>query len=163
LAVLAGDSSEVAAIVARVPGAIAQRMQQDALVTELPHMLYGGDTPLHLAAAALRYDVARALLASGAPVDAVNRRGATVLHYACDSRPSSATWDPTAQRRIIELLVSRGAAVYPPGRGRGTALPPAGPRPRPAAGSALPAPRAAPPPPPQKGGPTPVPPAVPPP
>ena len=122
MAVLAGDSSEVAAIVARVPGAIAQRMQQDALVTELPHMLYGGDTPLHLAAAALRYDVARALLASGAPVDAVNRRGATVLHYACDSRPSSATWDPTAQRRIIELLVSRGAAVDRPDRGGVTAL-----------------------------------------
>src|SRR5256885_5376504 len=126
MAVLAGDSSEVAAIVAREPGAIAQRMQQDALVTELPHMLYGGDTPLHLAAAALRYDVARALLASGAPVDAVNRRGATVLHYACDSRPSSATWDPTAQRRIIELLVSRGAAGYPPGPGGGEALPRAG-------------------------------------
>src|SRR5262249_14219430 len=92
------------------------------LVTELPHMLYRGDTPLHLAAAGLRYDAVRALLAAGAPVDAVNRRGATVLHYACDPRPSSATWDPPAQRRIIELLVSRGAAVDRPDRDGVTAL-----------------------------------------
>jgi ankyrin repeat protein len=121
-AVLANDSSEIAAIAARTPGAIAQPTEEDVLITELPHMLYRGDTPLHLAAAGLRYDAARALLAAGAPVDAVNRRGATVLHYACDPRPSSPTWDPVAQRRIIELLVSRGAAVDRPDRGGVTAL-----------------------------------------
>jgi ankyrin repeat protein len=85
-------------------------------------MLYQRDTPLHLAAAGLRYGAAHALLAAGTSVDAVNRRGATVLHYACDARPSSATWDPAAQRRIIELLVSRGAAVDRPDRGGVTAL-----------------------------------------
>ena len=122
VAILANDSSEIAAIAARTPSAIAQRMQQDVLVTELPHMLYQGDTPLHLSAAALRYHAARALLAAGAPVDAVNRRGATALHYACDPRPSSATWDPAGQRRIIELLVSRGAAVDRPDRGGVMAL-----------------------------------------
>ncbi len=122
LAVLANDSSEIAAIALRTPSAIAQRMEQDVLVTELPHMLYRGDTPLHLAAAGLRYDAARALLAAGTPVDAVNRHGATVLHYACDPRPSSATWDPDAQRRIIELLVSCAAAVDRPDRGGVTAL-----------------------------------------
>jgi ankyrin repeat protein len=122
LAVLANDSSDIAAIAATTPSAIAQPMEQDVLVTELPHMLYRGDTPLHLAAAGLRYEAARALLAAGAPVDAVNRRGATVLHYAGDPRPSSATWDPAAQRRIIELLVSHGAAVDQPDRGGVTAL-----------------------------------------
>jgi ankyrin repeat protein len=122
VAVLANDSSEIAAIAARTPSAIAQRIEQDVLVTELPHMLYRGDTPLHLAAAGLRYDAARALLAAGTPVEAVNRRGATVLHYACDPRPSSASWDPGVQRRIIELLVSRGAAVDRPDRGGVTAL-----------------------------------------
>ena len=110
MAVLADDSSEIAAIAARTPSAIAQRIEQE------------GDTPLHLSAAALRYDAARALLAADAPVDAVNRRGATALHYACDPRPASATWDPAAQRRIIELLVSRGAAVDLPDRGGVTAL-----------------------------------------
>jgi ankyrin repeat protein len=122
VAVLANDSSEIAAIAARTPSAVAQRVEQDVLVTELPHMLYRGDTPLHLAAAGLRHDAARALLAAGAPLDAVNRRGATVLHYACDPRPASATWDPAAQRRIIKLLVSRGVAVDQPDRGGVTAL-----------------------------------------
>ena len=62
-----------------------------------------GDTPLHLAAAALRYDAARALLAASAPVNAVNRRGAAALHYACDPRPLSSRWDPDTQRRLVEL------------------------------------------------------------
>jgi ankyrin repeat protein len=122
VAVLANDPSEIAAIAASTPSATSQRIQQDVLVPELPHMLYRGDTPLHLAAAGLRHDAAGALLTAGAPVDAVNRRGASVLHYACDPRPSSATWDPDAQRRIIELLVSHGAAVDQLDRGGVTAL-----------------------------------------
>ena len=75
-AVLANDPAQIAAIVARSPGMAAQRMAGDLFVAELPHMLYRGDTPLHLAAAGLRYDAARALLAAGAPVNAVNPRGA---------------------------------------------------------------------------------------
>ena len=84
-AVLANDSSWITA------AAAAQRMDEDVFVAELPHQLYWGDTPLHLAAAGLRHDAAHALLAVGAPVDAVNRRGATALHYACDPRPLSPT------------------------------------------------------------------------
>jgi hypothetical protein len=64
--------------------------------------------PLHLAAARLRYQTARALLAVGAPVNAVNRRGAAALHYACDSRPLSPRWDPDAQRRVIALRRAEG-------------------------------------------------------
>ena len=115
-AVLANDTSRI------TPAAAAQRMDGGFLVTELPHWLYQGDTPLHLAAAGLRYAAARALLAAGAPVNAVNRRGATALHYACDPRPLSPTWDPDAQRRIIELLVSAGAAVDHSDRGGVTPL-----------------------------------------
>jgi ankyrin repeat protein len=115
-AVLANDQSRI------TPAAAAQRMDEDLLVGELPHWLYRGDTPLHLAAAGLRYDAARALLAAGGPVNAVNRRGATALHYACDPRPLSPTWDPPAQRRIIELLVSAGATVDLPDRGGVTPL-----------------------------------------
>jgi ankyrin repeat protein len=121
MAVLANDPSEIATIAARTPGAIAQRMEEDVLVPGM-HWLYRGDIPLHLAAAGLRYDAVCALLAAGSPVDAVNRRGATALHYACDPRPSSTTWDPAAQRRVIELLVSHGAAVDQPDRGGVTAL-----------------------------------------
>jgi ankyrin repeat protein len=115
-AVLANDPSRI------TPAGATQRMDEDRLVPELPHQLYRGDTPLHLAAAGLRYDAARALLAAGAPVNAVNRRGATALHYACDARPLAPTWDPAAQRRIIELLVSAGAAVDQTDRGGVTPL-----------------------------------------
>src|SRR6476646_8525339 len=96
-------------------------MDEDLLSTDV-HWLYRGDTPLHLAAAALRYDAARALLAAGTPVNAVNRRGAAALHYACDPRPLSPTWNPAAQQRTIELLVSAGATVDRPDRGGVTPL-----------------------------------------
>jgi ankyrin repeat protein len=115
-AVLANDPSRITAAGA------ARRMDEDLFVAELPHQLYRGDTPLHLAAAGLRHDAARALLAAGTPVNAVNRRGATALHYACDPRPSSATWDPDTQRRIIDLLVSAGATADHPDRGGVTPL-----------------------------------------
>jgi ankyrin repeat protein len=115
-AVLANDPSRI------TPAAAAQRMDEDLFVPELPHQLYRGDTPLHLAAAGLRYDAARALLAAGTPVNAVNRRGATALHYACDPRPLSPTWDPPAQRRVIDLLVSAGTTVDHPDRGGVTPL-----------------------------------------
>jgi ankyrin repeat protein len=114
-AVLADDPSLITA------AAAAQRMEQDLLVEEV-HWLYRGDTPLHLAAAGLRYAAAGALLAAGAPVNAVNRRGATALHYACDPRPRSPAWDPETQRRVIELLVSAGAAIDQPDRGGVTPL-----------------------------------------
>ena len=59
---------------------------------------------------------------AGAPANAVNRRGAAALHYACDPRPSSQTWDPASQRQIIELLIACEAAVDRPDRGGVTAL-----------------------------------------
>jgi ankyrin repeat protein len=114
-AVLAGDLSQITAASA------GQRMEEDLLIPGV-HWLYRGDTPLHLAAARRQYEAARALLAAGTPVNAVNRRGAAALHYACDSRPRSATWDPDAQRRVIELLVSAGATVDQPDRGGVTPL-----------------------------------------
>ena len=100
-AALANDVSRI------TPAEAAQRMDVDLLITDV-HWLYRGDTPLHLAAAGLRYDAARALLAAGTPVNAVNRRGAAALHYACDPRPLAPTWNPAAQQRTIELLVSAG-------------------------------------------------------
>ncbi len=115
-AVLADDLAGIAS------GRAGASMSEDVFVEQVPHMLYRGDTPLHLAAAALRHEAARALLAAGAPVDAVNRRGAGPLHYACDPRPSLGIWDPAAQRQIIELLISYGAVVDRADRGGVTAL-----------------------------------------
>jgi ankyrin repeat protein len=110
-AALADDPAAITAVTAETPGAPAQRVSEDLFSPELSHQLYRGDTPLHLAAAGLRLAAAHALLAAGAPVDAVNRRGAAALHYACDHRPLSQTWDPDAQRRTLELLLAHAATV----------------------------------------------------
>jgi hypothetical protein len=97
-AVLANDSSRIAAISARTPGAAAQRMEEDLFVAELPHMLYRGDTPLQLAAAGLRHDAARALLAAGTPVNAINRRHRTV-HSRCGLPHQRPPW-PVRSRGV---------------------------------------------------------------
>ncbi|MFI5952896.1 ankyrin repeat domain-containing protein [Cryptosporangium sp. NPDC051539] len=117
-AVLADDAAGIAVLA----DAVSDRVEHDFLVPEVGHALYRGDTPLHLAAAGLRYEAARALLALGASADAVNRRGATSLHYACDPRPSSPVWHPDAQRRVVRVLVDAGAVVDRPDRGGVTAL-----------------------------------------
>jgi hypothetical protein len=76
-AVLANDPSRITAIEAGTPGAATQRMDEDLLVPELPHQLYRGDTPLHLAAAGLRHDAAHALLhLAVAPTGASGTAGA---------------------------------------------------------------------------------------
>jgi hypothetical protein len=49
---------------------------------EISHYAYAGDTPLHMAAAAYRREIAEELVARGANVSARNRRGAEPLHYA---------------------------------------------------------------------------------
>lgn len=77
--------------------------------TEIEHYVYAGDTPLHVAAAAYRPDIARLLLARGALVDARNRRGAEPLHYAADGGPNFATWNPAAQAATITCLIGAGA------------------------------------------------------
>jgi ankyrin repeat protein len=94
------------------PGSAVARMVQGYLVRSIPHALYVGDTPLHLAAASLRGWAARMLLERGADPNAANRRGASPLHYACDPRPrSSGVWDPPAQVEMIGLLLDAGADV----------------------------------------------------
>jgi hypothetical protein len=71
--------------------------------------IYAGDTALHVAAAAYRPDMVRALLAAGADVRARNRRGAEPLHAAGVGNPGSPTWDPPAQAATIALLIESGA------------------------------------------------------
>jgi ankyrin repeat protein len=97
-------------------------MSTDFFVEVVPHMLYRGDTPLHLAAAALKVVAARRLLERGADVNAENRRGALALHYACDPRPNAGTWNPERQTEVIQLLVSHGAELDHADRGGVTPL-----------------------------------------
>ena len=117
-----GDAA-VARLLRESPDYAQARMSEDYLVEMIPHWLYVGDTPLHLAAAALRTRAAEILLECGADVNARNRRGATPLHYACDPRPKSGgVWDPAEQSQLINLLVQHGASVDDADRGGATAL-----------------------------------------
>jgi hypothetical protein len=72
---------------------------------EILHYMYGGDTALHMAAAAFRRPVAELLVTQGADLRAKNRHGAEPLHYAADTNH----WDPTAQAETIKYLLSVGA------------------------------------------------------
>ncbi len=120
-AILAGEK-ETARVLQLDQVAARASASHDVLIKSVPHWLYAGDTPLHLAAAALQPGTAEILLQSGADPNAENRRGATPLHYACDPRPNSrGNWNPTAQAAVIEVLIRHGAN---PDRGdRGGATP----------------------------------------
>lgn len=77
----------------------------DFFFTEIRHYIYGGDTALHMAAAACSRPIAELLVSQGANCRARNRRGAEPLHYASDGNWSK----PQAQREVIEYLISIGA------------------------------------------------------
>src|SRR5262245_4255693 len=116
-AVLVGKKETARALRAE-PDAGRTTISRDVLVDSIPHWLYVGDTPLHLAAAASRLESAKVLLEAGADPNAVNRRGATPLHYACDPRPKSrGARNSSAQVAIIEALVKHGADVNQGDRG----------------------------------------------
>ena len=111
--VVAGNTEEVARLLADHPALAAKPSEVGATRTdharfffaEISHYLYEGDTPLHMAAAAFRRDIAELLIAHGANCRANNRRGAEPLHYAADTN----RWDPIAQAETIEYLISIGA------------------------------------------------------
>ncbi len=86
--------------------------RQDAatyFLDPIRHYVYAGDTALHIAAAAYLRPTAELLVAKHASVRARNRRGAEPIHYAADASPGCASWDPAAQRSIIEYLIAVGA------------------------------------------------------
>ncbi len=94
---------------AQVEHGATRQESTDYFLVEIGHYVYAGDTALHIAAASNRPDIARALVAAGADVHAKNRRGAQPLHYAADSQPGAANWDPDAQAATIAYLIEAGA------------------------------------------------------
>lgn len=79
---------------------------------EIVHWIYAGDTPLHVAAAGYRVEIARMLLDAGAdPGSAKNRRASQPLHYASDGYLESAHWDAKRQVAMIRLLLKAGARI----------------------------------------------------
>jgi len=86
-----------------------RQVATDYYFKAIEHYVYGGDTALHIAAAAYAVEISKELLAKGANVRARNRRGAEPLHYAVDGIPDSPGWNPAAQEAIIQCLIEAGA------------------------------------------------------
>jgi len=115
--IVAGDDATVTRLLAASPDLARASLQEGATrqsavdwyLSGMNHYLYAGDTALHVAAAAYRPEIARALVALGADLGARNRRGAQPLHYAADGAPGSTTWNPGAQAEIISCLIDAGA------------------------------------------------------
>jgi len=121
-AILTGEA-ELRRVLRDVPDAYRMPMREDLLIETIPHWLYVGDIPLHLAAAALTPKTVELLLQSGSDPNAKNRRGASPLHYACDARPNSGgSWDPAAQVAVIASLVGHGAVLDSADRAGSTPL-----------------------------------------
>jgi hypothetical protein len=107
-----GDVGEVSSRLRATPALatmalpVSAKVQQpkEPFFTEICHYMYGGDTALHMAAAAFSRPVAELLVSHGADWRAKNRRGAVPLHYAADGNRSA----PLAQADVIEYLISVG-------------------------------------------------------
>lgn len=79
---------------------------------KIAHWIYVGDTPLHLAAAGYRVEIARLLLASGAdPNSILNHRESSPLHYAADTCLTSKVWSAPRQVETIRCLLDAGARI----------------------------------------------------
>ncbi len=81
----------------------------DTYFESIGHYVYGGDTALHVAAAAHDPAMTLLLLAKGASVHLTNRRGARPLHYAVDAVPGRSAWNPVAQTSVVHELIDAGA------------------------------------------------------
>lgn len=116
-AILDGDQACALGLLAGAPelalarladGATRHRAEEHFL-DEIRHIVYAGDTALHIAAAAYEAGIARELVNAGASIAATNRRGAQPLHYAVDGIPGSVRWNPVAQSDTVKRLLELGA------------------------------------------------------
>jgi len=118
-----GFKSLVAAILEDVRAKVKQLLERDAALvqcvagderydTSIAHWIYSGDTPLHVAAAGYRVEIAKMLLAAGADAgSAGNRRRSQPLHYAADGYLENPSWDAKRQVAMIHLLLAAGADI----------------------------------------------------
>jgi len=112
-AIVRGETNVVAKMLADDPSLASVQVSTGAtrqhsseyFFKEISHYLYGGDTALHMAAAAFSRSAAQLLVQYGAACRARNRRGAEPLHYAADAN----RWQPSAQKEVIEYLLAVGA------------------------------------------------------
>lgn len=116
-AIVSGDSVTAVKLIDRSPQLVREHAAQGAtrlaskqhFFQQILHYMYGGDTALHMAAAAHQAVVVEKLINEGADVRARNRRGAEPLHYAVDGGPGLPSWNPRAQSKVVTTLIRAGA------------------------------------------------------
>jgi hypothetical protein len=112
-AIIEDDRAKVRSLL-KSDGELAQHsaIKTSRFEPSLVHWFYAGDTPLHVAAAGYRVEIAKMLLqARRDGIGADNRRGSKPLHYAADGHPNSPSWNPKRQVETIELLLGAGAGL----------------------------------------------------
>ena len=82
---------------------------KEFFLNEIMHYVYGGDTALHVAAAAHWPEGVMLLLKAGADLEARNRYWQRPLHYACSGGPGLPEWEPKNQAAAIQVLLDAGA------------------------------------------------------
>jgi ankyrin repeat protein len=118
-AIAAGQGAAVKRALVRSPALAkaslevgATRLQaEDYFLEEILHHVVGGNTLLHVAAAAHNVELVRKLITMGANVRARNRSGAEPIHYAVAGGPGAPHWKPPAQVATIERLIAAGADI----------------------------------------------------
>jgi hypothetical protein len=95
------------------PGLATLRVDKAKLYDDqIVHWMYAGDTPLHLASAGYRVEIAQLLLAAGAdPNAAMNHRQSGPLHYAADTGLTGRAWSAGKQVATIQCLLEAGARI----------------------------------------------------
>jgi ankyrin repeat protein len=118
------DRAEAKHLIKREPELATLLVQKPRLYhAKITHWLYAKDTPLHLAAAGYRVEIARLLLAAGADVNSsANHRQARPLHYAADGYLPSPSYDPARQVKMIRCLLDAGADLSAADKNGATAL-----------------------------------------
>ena len=110
-AIVDDDRPKVKALL-KTNSALATRgtTEDGSYESSIAHWIYEGDTPLHVAAAGYRVEIAKILLAAGADsCSAKNRRFSQPLHYAADGYLDSPAWNASRQVAMIRLLLEAGA------------------------------------------------------
>lgn len=117
VAIVADNTSAVSQLLAASPSiatasffvGATRRSAAAYFMQAIDRHIYAGDTALHIAAAAYRYEIGRELIALGADPGAKNRLGSEPLHYSVEGTPGSAYWNPARQASTISLLIEHGA------------------------------------------------------
>ena len=111
-AIVIDDCAKAKRLLREKPALAKELIAGPRLEYRIPHWIYAKDTPLHVAAAGYRVEIAKLLLDAGAdPNSALNHRRGRPLHYAGDGYIVSKLWNEKNQVAMIQLLLKAGADI----------------------------------------------------